>query len=92
MSILQLDALDAKIERARQLVAEQQRRVRDRHRLGDRANSRELLHDLAYWLHNLEACRENLLRQSRLDGAKSTLNDPNEPIETAKAPEAGNDH
>jgi hypothetical protein len=71
MSMLQLNALDAEIARARQLVAEQQRRVPDRHRLGDGANSRELLHDLAYWLRSLEACRENLLRQNRLDGAKS---------------------
>jgi hypothetical protein len=69
--MLQLDALDAKIAHARQLVAEQQRRVWDRHRSGDGANSREVLYDLAYWLHNLEACRENLLRQSRPDAAKS---------------------
>jgi hypothetical protein len=70
MSFLQLGTLDAKIARARQLVAEQQERVRARRGLDD-PKSRELLHDLAYWLHNLEASRENLLRQSLLDGPKS---------------------
>ena len=71
MSLPQLGALEAKIARARRLVVEQQRRVRARHRVNEVARSRELLHDLTYWLHNLEAYRENLLRQSRLDRAKS---------------------
>jgi hypothetical protein len=71
MNMLQLRALDAKIARARELVAEHQRRVRAPHRLDDVAKSRELLHDLNYWLHKLETRRENLLRQSRLDDAKS---------------------
>jgi hypothetical protein len=62
MSLLQLRALDAKIVKARQLVAEQEWRVRDR-RSDDADRSRELLHDLTYWLHNLEAYRENLLWQ-----------------------------
>jgi hypothetical protein len=70
MSSLQLGALERKIARARQLVTEQQRRVRAR-RVDDVAKARELLHDLTYWLHNLEAHRETLLRQSRLDRAKS---------------------
>ena len=71
MSLHQLGALEAKIARARELVVEQQRRVRARHRVNDVARSSELLHDLAYWLHNLEAYRESLLRHSRLDRAKS---------------------
>ena len=72
MSSLQLGALEAKIARARQFVIEQQqqRLVRTR-RVDDVAKTRELLHDLTYWLHNLEAQREALLRQSRLDRAKS---------------------
>jgi hypothetical protein len=71
MSMLQLAALDAKIARARELVAEQQRRARAPHRLDNVAKSRELVHDVTHWLRNLEVKRENLLRQSRLDGAKS---------------------
>ena len=71
MSMLELRALDAKIARARKLVAEHQRGVRAPHRLDDVAKSRELLHDLTYWLRNLETHRKNLLRQSRLDDAKS---------------------
>ena len=71
MSMLELRALDAKIARARALVAEHQHRVRAPHRLDDGAKSRELLHDLTYWLRNLETHRENLLRQSRLDDEKS---------------------
>jgi len=70
MGSLQLGTLEAKIARARQLVIEQQRLVRTR-RVDDLAKARELLHDLTYWLHNLEAHREILLRQSRLDRAKS---------------------
>jgi hypothetical protein len=62
MSLLQLRALDAKIAKARQRVAEQEWRVRGR-RSDDADRSRELLHDLAYWLHNLETYRENLLWQ-----------------------------
>ena len=71
MNSLQLDVLEAKIARARQLVVEQQRRLRTGRRAADVAKSRELLHDLTYWLRNLETLRENLLRQSRLDRAKS---------------------
>jgi hypothetical protein len=71
MSVLQLRALDAKIARARKLVAEHQRRVRAPHRLDDVAKSRELLYDFTYWLRKLETHRENLLRQSQLDDAKS---------------------
>jgi hypothetical protein len=71
MSMLQLRALDVKIARARELVAEHQRRVRAPRRLDDVAKSRELLNDLTYWLRKLETHRENLLRQSRLDDAKS---------------------
>jgi hypothetical protein len=52
-------------------VVEHERRVRAPHRLDDVAKSRELLHDLTYRLRNLETHRENLLRQSRLDDAKS---------------------
>jgi hypothetical protein len=70
MSMLELRALDAKIARARELVAKHQRRVRAPNCLDDVAKSRELLHDLTYWLRNLETHRENLLRQSRLDDAK----------------------
>ena len=70
MSSLQPGALEAKIARARQLVIEQQRLVRTR-RVDDVGKARELLHDLTYWLRNLEAQRETLLRQSRLDRAKS---------------------
>jgi len=70
MSSLQLGALEAKIARTRQLVIEQQGLVRTR-RVDDVAKARELLHDLTYWLRNLEAQRETLLRQSRLDRAKS---------------------
>jgi hypothetical protein len=71
MSMLRLRALNAKIARARELVAEHQRRVRAPRRLDDVAKSRELLHDLTYWLRKLETQRENLLRQSRLNDAKS---------------------
>ena len=67
--MLQLAAVDAKIARARELVAEQQ--GASAHRLDDVARSRELVHDLTHWLRNLEVKRENLLRQSQLDGAKS---------------------
>lgn len=63
MSLLQLAALNAKIARGRELVAEQQRRVRA-------AKSRILVHDLTHWLRNLELKRENLLRQSRLDAQR----------------------
>jgi hypothetical protein len=52
-------------------VAEHQRRVRVPRRLDDVAKSRELLNDLTYWLRKLKTHRENLLRQSRLDDAKS---------------------
>jgi hypothetical protein len=71
MSMLQLRALDIKIARARELVAEHQRGVRAPRRLDDVAKSRELFHDLTCWLRKLETHRENLLRQSRLDDAKS---------------------
>jgi hypothetical protein len=71
MSLFQLRALDAKIAKARKLVAEQQWRVRARDHLDGVAKSRELLHDLTYWLRNLEAHRETLLRQSRLDRAEN---------------------
>jgi hypothetical protein len=73
MSLIQLRALDAKIARARELVSEHQRRVRAPYRLDDVTKSRELLHDLTYWLRNLEAHRQTLLRQSRLDRAKSAV-------------------
>ena len=72
MSSLQLGALEAKIARARQFVIEQrQQRLVWTRRVDDVAKARELLHDLTYWLHNLEAQRETILRQSRLDRAKS---------------------
>ena len=71
MGMLELRTLDAKIARARKLVAEYQRRVRVPYRLDDVAKSRELLNDLTYWLRKLETHRKNLLRQSRLDDAKS---------------------
>ena len=71
MNMLQLRALDAKIARARELVAEHQRRVRAPHRFDDVAKSHEILHDLTYWLRNLEAHRETLKRQSRLNSARS---------------------
>jgi hypothetical protein len=59
-------ALDAKIERARQLVAEQRQRARSLHTRDDETSkSRQLIHDLTHWLHNLEGQRDNLLRESR---------------------------
>jgi len=67
VSLFQLRALEAKIARARRLVAEQQQRVRGDDRADEVAKSRQLLHDLSYWLHNLEASRERLLRLSRLE-------------------------
>lgn len=73
MSSLQLGTLEAKIARARQLVIEQQRLVRTR-RVDDVAKARELLHDLTYWLHNLEAHREILLRQSGSIAPRARVN------------------
>jgi len=91
MSLFQLRALDAKIAKARKLVAEQQWRIRDRH--SDDASC-ELLHDLSYWLHNLESDRENLLWQ-HLRGAMpldrllaKSVFQPNEVRSMAKAFEA----
>jgi hypothetical protein len=63
MSFLELRALDAKIAKARQLVAEQQWRIRARRHSDDVAKSHELLHDLTHWLHKLESRRKNLLWQ-----------------------------
>jgi len=64
-------AIDAKIERARRLVAEEQRRAWGLHARGDgAAKSHVLIHDLIHWLHKLEAQRENLLRLSRLHSAR----------------------
>jgi predicted nucleic acid-binding Zn ribbon protein len=60
----QIVALNAKIERARRLVAEHQRDAPAR---GDQATkSYIIVHDLTHWLHSLEARRENLLLQSHL--------------------------
>jgi hypothetical protein len=60
-------ALTAKIDRARQLVAEHQRRARSINARDDEASkSYVLIHDLTHWLHSLESRRENLIRQSRL--------------------------
>jgi hypothetical protein len=50
--------LNAKIDRARQLVAE--------HRLHEVSKSYVIVHNLTNWLHSLEATREDLLRQSHL--------------------------
>ena len=55
-------ALNAKIDRARQLVAEHQQGADAR----DNKASNVLIHDLTHCLHSLEARRENLLLQSRL--------------------------
>ena len=71
-------AIDAKIERARRLVAEEQRRAWGLHTRDDQgpvcfreaAKSRVLINDLTHWLHKLEAQRENLLRLSRLHSAR----------------------
>jgi hypothetical protein len=63
MSLLQLRAVDAKIAKARQLVAEQEWRVQARQDVDDLASSHQLLHDLTYWLRNLESYRANLLWQ-----------------------------
>jgi hypothetical protein len=60
-----LAVLDARIERARQLVAEQQQRAQTVRTLDDAAQSCQLLHDLQYWLDNLESHRKDLIRQSR---------------------------
>ena len=66
-----LAAINAKIERARRLVAEEQRRAWGLHARGDgAAKSHVLIHDLIHWLHKLEAQRENLLRLSRLHSAR----------------------
>ena len=63
----QIATLNAKIDRARQLVAEHQQGARRLHARDEEASkSYVLVHDLTHWLHNLEARRENLLRQSRL--------------------------
>jgi hypothetical protein len=67
MSLPQLSMLEAKIARARQLLAEQKRRVRVDQPVEEVAKARELLHDLGYWLHKLEASRERLLRLGRHD-------------------------
>jgi hypothetical protein len=50
--------LSAKIDRARQLVAE--------HRLHEVSKSDVIVHDLTSWLHSLEARMEDLRRQSDL--------------------------
>jgi hypothetical protein len=50
--------LNAKIDRARQLVAE--------HHLHEVSTSYVIVHDLTNWLHSLEARKEDLLRQSHL--------------------------
>jgi hypothetical protein len=60
-------ALDAKIDRARQLVAEHQQGANAR----DDKASYLLIHDLTHWLHSLEARRENLLLESRLMAQKT---------------------
>ena len=60
-------ALNAQIDRARQLVAERQRSARSLQARDDETSkSYVLIHDLTHWLHSLEARRENLLRQSQL--------------------------
>jgi hypothetical protein len=71
MILFQLTVLEAKIARARQLLAEERRRVMLDRRVGEVAKSREILHDLGYWLHNLEATRERLLRLNQLDRTTS---------------------
>jgi hypothetical protein len=63
----QIAALNAKLERARRLVAEHRRDTRGLHaRGGEASKSYVILHDLTNWLHSLEARREDLLRQSHL--------------------------
>ena len=63
----QIVALNAKINSARQLVAEHQMRAQGL-RGGDDGVSKSfvLIHDLTHWLHSLEARRDDLFRQSRL--------------------------
>jgi hypothetical protein len=63
----QIVALNAKINRARQLVAEHQKGARSLRARDDKASkSFVLIHDLTHWVHSLEARREDLLRKSRL--------------------------
>ena len=59
--------LNAKIDRGRRAVAEHRQGARSLHaRDVEASKSYVLIHDLTHWLHNLEARRENLLRQSQL--------------------------
>jgi hypothetical protein len=63
----QIVALNTKIYRARQLVAEHQKSARSLRGRGDRASKTSvLIYDLTHWLHGLEARRDDLFRQSRL--------------------------
>ena len=60
-------ALTAKIERARQLVAEHKQVAQSLNARDDEVSrSYVLIHDFNHWLQSLEARRENLLRQSQL--------------------------
>jgi hypothetical protein len=63
----QFAALNAKIERARRLVAEHRRGTRGVYAPDVEASkSYVIVHDLTNWLHSLEARKEDLLRQSHL--------------------------
>jgi hypothetical protein len=61
-----ISALDVKIERARRLVAEHQKKLSVHAQRDEASNSYVIVHDLTHWLHSLEARREDLLRQSLL--------------------------
>jgi hypothetical protein len=63
----QFAALNAKIERARRLVAEHRRAARGLYARDVEASKPYIIvHDLTNWLHSLEAKKEDLLRHGHL--------------------------